>query len=95
MCIRDSSCDWDYHGLFIIYPLVKQIIQKIQLLTPNGSPRGIEETEHKSKWINNNRNIDSLLTNMQKDMLLSLITNDQWIIEESNDLIKMINSNSS
>jgi hypothetical protein len=34
------SCDWDYDGLFIIYPLVKEIETDIRLLTPNGSPKG-------------------------------------------------------
>jgi hypothetical protein len=29
------SCDWDYDGLFIIYPLVKEKIPSINLLTPN------------------------------------------------------------
>lgn len=39
------SCDWDYDGLFIIYPLVKQKIPSIKLLTPNGIAKGIEETD--------------------------------------------------
>jgi hypothetical protein len=90
------SCDWDYDGLFIIYPLVKQKIPSIKLLTPNGIPKGIEETEHKSKWLNNDRNINSLLTHNQIDMLKELIRNDQWIIEESNryDLKEACNQNS-
>lgn len=83
------SCDWDYDGLFIIYPLVKEKIQTIQLLTPNGSPRGIEETEHNSKWLIKERNIESFLTHKQNDIIMELIKNNQWIIEESNDLIKM------
>lgn len=84
------SCDWDYDGLFIIYPLVKDKIPTIQLLTPNGNARGIEETEHNSRWIIKNRNIDSLLTPKQIAIVTKLIKNNQWIIEESNNLIDMM-----
>lgn len=87
------SCDWDYDGLFIIYPLVEEKIPGIKLLTPNGQPKGIEDTEHKSKWLNNERNIDLLLDNDQKMILEDLIKNDQWIIEESNNLMSMLSSN--
>lgn len=87
------SCDWDYDGLFVIYPLVKEKIPSIQLLTPNGSPKGIEKTEHDSKWDNiKDKNIDSLLKQEQSDILKSLVLNNQWIIEESCDLIKMTNN---
>jgi hypothetical protein len=82
------SCDWDYDGLFIIYPLVKEKIPDIQLLTPNGVPKGIEETEHNSKWII--KNIDPLLLSEQKEILNELIQNNQWIIEESNQLLNML-----
>ena len=44
------SCDWDFDGLFVIYPLVKLKVPTIQLLTPNGTPKGVEETEHNSRW---------------------------------------------
>lgn len=84
------SCDWDYDGLFIIYPLVKQRITTIELLTPNGIPRGIEETEHNSKWQIKERNIDYHLSPKQKRILNELIMNNQWIIEESNNLIDML-----
>ncbi len=85
------SCDWDYDGLFIIYSLVKKKIPTIQLLTPNGIYKGIEETEHTSKWSNvKDQNIDALLNSKQIEILDELIKNDQWIIEESNNLIDMI-----
>lgn len=85
------SCDWDFDGLFIIYPLVKEKIPAIQLLTPNGSPKGIIETEHNSKWENiMDRNIDYLLTSNQSHIMNELIGSNQWIIEESYDLIKML-----
>ena len=85
------SCDWDFDGLFIIYPLVKEKIPNIQLLTPNGTPKGIVETEHNSKWENiKDRNIDFLLTIEQSNMLKDLIRNNQWIIEESNNLLEIL-----
>jgi hypothetical protein len=84
------SCDWDYDGLFIIYPIVKEKISTIQLLTPNGVPKGIDETEHNSKWIIKNRNIDPLLLSEQKEILNELIQNNAWIIEESNLLLNML-----
>lgn len=83
------SCDWDFDGLFIIYPLVKEKIPSIRLLTPNGSPKGIEETEHNSKWKIKNRNIDNLLNSTQQNIVNTLIKDNQWIIEESNNLIYM------
>lgn len=85
------SCDWDYDGLYIIYPLVKEKIPAIRLLTPNGIPKGIMETEHNSKWENiKDRNIDSLLTYKQLKIVKELVLNNQWIIEESNNLIEMM-----
>jgi len=79
------SGDWDYDGLCIIYPLVKEKIPKIRLLTPNGSPKGISETDHKSYWNGYPSKLDSLLDDSQKTILNGLIEKDQWIIEESND----------
>lgn len=88
------SCDWDFDGLFIIYPLVKEKIQTIQLLTPNGVPKGIIKTEHSSKWENiKDKNIDFLLTPKQLNLVKELVRKNQWIIEESNDLIKMLDLN--
>lgn len=85
------SCDWDYHGLFVIYPLVKDKIPSIQLLTPNGLPKGIEKTEHDSKWEGiKDKDINSLLTSKQLNIMNELIKQNQWIIEESNDLIDML-----
>lgn len=85
------SCDWDFDGLFIIYPLVKEKIPNIELLTPNGTPKDIVETEHNSKWENiKDRNIEYLLTANQSDIMKKLIELNQWIIEESNDLLNMM-----
>lgn len=90
------SCDWDYDGLYIIYPLVKEKIPDIRLLTPNAIPKGIIETAHNSKWENiKSRNIDFILNPRQKSILKRLVVNDQWIIEESNDLIDMLKTRES
>lgn len=85
------SGDWDYDGLCIIYPLVKEKIPKIRLLTPNGSPKGISETDHKSYWNGYPSKLDSLLDDSQKTKLKGLIEKDQWIIEESNDFKLFLN----
>lgn len=85
------SCDWDYDGLFIIYPLVKTKIPSIQLLSPNGLPKGIGETEHNSKWEGKEPNIDMIIKDPQKVSLVKeLIAKNQWIIEESNSLLEML-----
>ncbi|MEO7283482.1 MAG: hypothetical protein ABIW77_07820, partial [Gelidibacter sp.] len=66
-------------------------IPTIQLLTPNGNPKGIIETEHNSKWENiKDRNIDSQLTDKQLRIMKELIQNNQWIIEESNDILQIL-----
>lgn len=81
------SCDWDYHGLYVIYPLVKEKIPSIKLLTPNGIRKGIDETEHDSKWENiRNKDLGSLLNSKQLAILNELVKDNQWIIEESNNL---------
>ena len=91
------SCDWDYDGLFIIYPMVKQKIPNIKLLMPNGSPKGIIETEHKSLWQNEgkrNELVGNMTFNAEEIRLIdTLIAQDQWIIEESNDLVSMLKLN--
>jgi len=91
------SCDWDYDGLFIIYPLVKQKIPNIKLLIPNGTPKSIAETKHRSKWDNETKRgelADNGVFNGQELALINtLIAQDQWIIEESNDLVSMLDLN--
>jgi len=85
------SCDWDYDGLFVIYPLIKVKIPSIQLLLPNGSPKGISETEHNSKWEGREPNIDLIFNDPQQEILVKeLIKKNQWIIEESNSLFEML-----
>ena len=87
------SCDWDYDGLLIIYPLVRHIIPHINLLAPNAAAKSIVKTEHDSLW-DPSRLEDvfyrELFTTQEWERILGLVRNDEWIIEESNDLIKML-----
>jgi hypothetical protein len=89
------SCDWDYDGL-LIYLWVKKIIPAIQILSPNGSPRSIEETEHDSLWPSLDDGIElsgypsDAFNAAQKELIQRLISANLWIIEESNDLIAML-----
>ncbi|MDB5152293.1 MAG: hypothetical protein JWR54_1044 [Mucilaginibacter sp.] len=91
------SCDWDYDGLFIIYPLVKEKIPNIRLLSPNGTPKSIADTEHQSKWQNQTKRNElaekQTFTTQELELIDQLIAQDQWIIEESNDLLAMLNLN--
>lgn len=88
------TCDWDHDGLHI-FKSVKEIIPEIILLTPNGQPRSIIETEHKSLWTNVHD--PSLLSGLdcnlfslnQKHLIEKLILDNSWIVEESNDLMAM------
>lgn len=91
------SCDWDYDGLHI-YQIVKKILPQIRLLFPNGASKSIIETEHKSFW-KPNGNDDSLsgldptfFNDQEKFLIQNLISNNEWIMEETNDLIEMVNT---
>ena len=88
------SCDWDFDGLFIIYPLVKEKIPNIELLLPNGSPKSIVATEHQSKWDNLDKRSElinkSIFSALQLQLIDQLMAQNQWIIEESNDLLTML-----
>lgn len=84
------SCDWDYDGL-LIYKLVKKKIPSIKLLYPNSAPQSIQDTDHKSRW---KSDIDfGLFTKKEQNLIQKLIENNQWIIEEANDLMLMLQSN--
>jgi hypothetical protein len=89
------SCDWDHDGLDI-FRLVKSIIPSIQLLFPTGQPKSINATDHKSLWEFKDKPDQlsglntELFTDTQAELIQNLIKTDSWIIEESNDLIKML-----
>ena len=89
------SCDWDYDGLNI-YDMVKNKIPQIQLLFPNANPKSIATTEHKSLWKNpdlpetlSELNND-LFNTQEKELIRQLISKNEWMVEESNDISKMI-----
>ncbi|RRJ90775.1 hypothetical protein [Flavobacterium macacae] len=85
------SCDWDYDGMKI-FEAVSEKITGIQLLIPDGTPRSISVTKHASLW--NNEPLSGLdpclYSERAKELISELIENDQWIMEESNDLLKML-----
>jgi len=84
------SCDWDYDGLYVIYPLVKEKIPDIKLLYPDGKPQEIEKTEHKSLW---KEDFDlQIFEEREQELIRELKSNKQWIVEESNSLVKMLQS---
>ena len=89
------SCDWDYDGLRI-YEIVKKKIPAIQLLYPNGAANGIIKSEHKSLWRDSARpellsGLNANLFSVDQQVLIHrLITTNQWITEESNELISMV-----
>ncbi|QBZ98878.1 Wadjet anti-phage system protein JetD domain-containing protein [Flavobacterium sangjuense] len=85
------SGDWDYDGLKI-FEAVKQKLPEIKLLIPNGLPREISTTNHLSLWKNTYLSgLDkNLFVGAAEKLITRLIENDQWIIEESNDLLRML-----
>lgn len=94
-------CDWDLMGLQIyerIYHRVEMIENKassLQLLSPNGQPERIKDTEeyHRSEW-DKTTELSSLATNLyspkQLTLIESLIKADEWIEEEGNDIRPII-----
>ncbi len=94
-------CDWDYHGLKI-YERVKDKMNNIEnkqfdikLITPNGKPKGIKETEenHSSKWLSNLKlsGLNELDYSIkQKQQIQLLIDKDNWIEEEDNEFNDLI-----
>jgi 5S rRNA maturation endonuclease (ribonuclease M5) len=94
-------CDWDYDGLKIYERIsdkiecIKDKKTSLQLITPIGKRESIPNTSdyHRSQWHNNfplsNLNVHKY-SNEQKDMITSLISSNEWIEEESNDLLKMV-----
>jgi len=91
------SCDWDYDGL-MIFQAVKQKIPDIRLLYPNSHGKSIVTTEHKSLWRTPEQpellsGLDpKLFLENEQSLIKRLIIANEWIIEESNDLITMVNS---
>jgi hypothetical protein len=87
------SCDWDKDGLEIFESIYEKIPQ-IKLLFPNGISQDLKDTDHKSNW--NSKPLsglnESIYNEVQKELIQKLINNEEWIMEESNDLIVMVES---
>jgi hypothetical protein len=89
------SCDWDYHGLEI-FDLVKSKVPQIKMLFPNAEPTDIKESEHKSLWkeTHNPELLSGLNKNLfnqrEKRLIKKLISESEWIVEESNDIVEML-----
>lgn len=93
------SADWDLAGLTIYSRIKKKLDTRdkgIKLLFPNdpNNRLPVNSPKHKSKW-DFTKEISGLMAanfNAQEISLIKdLINNNQWIEEESNDLIKMLN----
>lgn len=92
------SCDWDYAGLYNIYKNVKKHIPDIKLLYPNKlKAKDITFSKHKSLWRKGvdyetlNKNLG--FNKKETELINNLIKNDEWIEEESNNLIDMLKEN--
>ncbi|MBF9253238.1 hypothetical protein I2I11_08040 [Pontibacter sp. 172403-2] len=91
------SCDWDYHGLKI-YQEIKEKMPQIELLFPSAidAAKTIYSDNHKSDWL-----YDVPFSGLKQDcvnyseraigLIEKLIIKKEWIEEESNDLLEMIN----
>ena len=94
------SCDWDYHGVRI-YSSVKAKLKikgaDLKLLSPPSDSLllPVDSPNHNSKW-DHSKPLSGLEPSVfnedQLKLLKSLIQKDQWIEEESNDLVLMLTS---
>lgn len=89
-------CDWDYHGLKI-YERIAEIFKikdkPISLLEPKTyKTRPVKSKHHKSYW--NEKPFSGLnkefYSNSQREIINELIKNEQWIVEESMDLLECV-----
>lgn len=92
------SCDWDYDGLRI-YCRIKDILNEksknISLLYPSNihNKLPVDSPHHNSKW---NHSVDfsgldsNYFTVKEMDLIYQLIKKNQWIEEESNNLLEML-----
>ena len=90
-------CDWDYSGLSI-YSQINKIFdakaKNIEIIQPlsNAKRLPVSVKHHKSKW--KKADFSSLVkadfTEEQIELIHELISNDEWIEEESMDLIQLL-----
>ncbi|MEM6642140.1 MAG: hypothetical protein AAF616_04095 [Bacteroidota bacterium] len=95
------SCDWDYHGLRIYSSLKGKIRLKNKSITLLNPPSDslllpIDSPNHNSKW-DHSKPLSGLKSEdfdeQQLNLIKALIQKDQWIEEESNDLIELVHYN--
>lgn len=90
-------CDWDYSGLSI-FSRIKEIFNKkdkdIKIIqpAPNSKKNRVDVNYHKSKW--NIKDFSGLMkhnfTDDQVDLIEQLISHDEWIEEESMNLVELL-----
>ncbi len=91
------SCDWDYHGL-LIYQGIKEKIPQIKLLFPSAvnASKSVYSKNHKSDWLYHlpfsglEQSFD-YYSDEAMALIKELIAKKEWIEEESNNLLSMIN----
>lgn len=92
------SCDWDDAGLHIYSRIRIRLAEKgkeIHLLYPNEphKPLPVDSPYHKSKW-NPEKVLSGLngehFSEKEKQLIHRLIEEDEWIEEETTDLVQMI-----
>lgn len=91
------SCDWDYDGLKIYERLQARFTQKqksITLLYPSPILRKpVDSSEHNSHWKYGQSfsSLNASLYNPENTALIQeLIHHDEWVEEETTDLIEMV-----
>lgn len=92
------SGDWDFAGLQIYLRIKTKFLLKekaISLLFPTAINKRlpVDSPHHESKWVHgkNFSGLDkSKFNEKEVELITSLINSDEWIEEESNDLVKMV-----
>ena len=91
------SCDWDYDGLKIYERLRARFAQKsksITLLYPSPILRKpVDSPEHNSHWQHDKPFSGlnaSLFTPEATALIQDLISHDEWVEEETTELIEMV-----
>ncbi|MFD1615165.1 hypothetical protein [Gelatiniphilus marinus] len=90
-------CDWDYHGL-TIFSRIKEIFNlkgvNVNLLEPKDLSQAlpVNSPNHNSKW--KREDFSKLkkddFTRSQTNIIRQLISSDEWVEEESMDLIELL-----
>lgn len=93
-------CDWDFSGLNI-YSQVKQILKEkgknIKIIEPfnNAKRLSVNVDHHKSQWKEKIYRLieEEIFSDTQIKLIKELIQKDEWIEEESIDLIEILKTN--